>query len=470
MRPGLGTIVNAIDRLEQNMRGMRTSMERAMRRRAKEFERFVNQHGQAAISTMMTIARINRVDVTAYATRAEALEKDAVLNHYRKDENVRGIRKRTEEVNTAWDAWEKLGKQSGGHETYKMVRQFYKDMYTALRAAQDEDIRNLGLDKEATNKLIRLARGDEDVDADVEEGEVHAGVPEKLFPKEYFPFRRFGEHVLIVQVGKRTERERYHFESARERNEFEARRAKELGLKRGSEEYNAAFKRLDGLEDLRDNMSEESFLLSKLFGAVDEIKSPSEGNAEDVSKFKKNLKDKLYQTYLMTLPERNLRKQFIHAELVTGQSADALRVFKVAASQYVSQLPKVVYGNQIQTQIEAAYDSITEGDPAERSQLRSMLNTIVGRTRGAMDPDQQGKVEQVINEFTFLSLMTSIASAAVQPLTIPFQVLPRMVSRYGPVESLRMLGSYTPLLSIVQTARETDPAYWRTLARCTYAG
>lgn len=458
MRPGLGTIINAIDRLEQNMRGMRTSMERAMRRRAKEFERFVNQHGQAAISTVMTIARINRVDVTAYATRAEALEKDAVLNHYRKDENVRGIRKRTEEVNTAWDAWEKLGKQSGGHETYKMVRQFYKDMYTALRAAQDEDIRNLGLDKEATNKLIRLARGDEDVDTDVEEGEVHAGVPEKLFPKEYFPFRRFGEHVLIVQVGKRTERERYHFESARERNEFEARRAKELGLKRGSEEYNAAFKRLDGLEDLRDNMSEESFLLSKLFGAVDEIKSPSEGNAEDASKFKKNLKDKLYQTYLMTLPERNLRKQFIHAELVTGQSADALRVFKVAASQYVSQLPKVVYGNQIQTQIEAAYDSITEGDPAERSQLRSMLNTIVGRTRGAMDPDQQGKVEQVINEFTFLSLMTSIASAAVQPLTIPFQVLPRMVSRYGPVESLRMLGSYTPLLSIVQTARETDPA------------
>ena len=459
LRPGLGSIVNKIDTLEQNMRGMRASMERAMRRRVKEFDSFVAKNGQEVISAMMTIARVNRVDVTAYSSREEALKKDPVLQYQEARNNAKGVRQRTADINTAWDMWDKLGKQPGGHAMYKAVRQFYKDSYATLRAAQDEDIRNLGLDDAATERLIRLARGDLDEDAVVEDGEPHAGVPENLFPKEYFPFRRFGEYVLIVRKGKRAARERYHFESMAERNRFEALRAKELGLQRGTEEYDAVFERINGLENLRDNMSEESFLLGKLFEAVDGIKQPGEEGAKgDTATFKKNLKDKLYQTYLMTLPERSLRKQFIHAELVTGQSADALRVFKVAAAQYASQLPKVTYGNKIQTQIEAAYDTIKGGDPAEREKLTSMLNTIVSRTRGAMDPAERSKTEQVISEFTFLSLMTSVASAAVQPLTLVFQVMPRMVSRYGPIEALRMVSNYTPVLSVVDTVREIDPA------------
>lgn len=457
-RPGLGSIVTGIEQLEQKMRGMRTSMERATRRRVKEFTEFVNKNGQGPISAMMTIARVNRFDPTAYTTRAEALQKDPVLTHYQSDKNTRGVNLRTREINDAWDAWEKLGQQPKGHETYKMVRQFYKDMYSALRAAQDEDIRSLGLDEDATNALIREAHGDIEADATVEEGEAHAGVPEHLFPQEYFPFRRFGEYVLIVQRGKRTERERYHFETRRERNAFEMKRAKELGIERGSDRYGEVFTRLDGLENLRDNMSNESFLLSKLFAAVDEIKEPKEGPTGNTAAYKKSIKDRLYQTYLMTLPERSLRKQFIHAELVTGQSADALRVFKVAASQYVGQLPKVVYGGQIQTQIEAAYDTAKEGDPAERAKLRTMLDTFVGRVRDTMDPAPRSALERRINEFTFLSMMTSVASAAVQPLTLPLQVMPRMLSRYGVGDTLRMLGNYTPLLSLVEAVRDEDPA------------
>ena len=455
MRPGLGSILNDITKLEQNMRGMRGSMQDAMRRRVREVEKFVNKHGQAELSAMMTIARVNKVDVTAHATRAEALKNDKVLNHYGKNNNAKGVKRRTADIDTAWDAWEKLGKLDGGHKTYTQMRQFYKDMYAALRAAQDEDIRNLGLSKEATEKLIREARGDVDEDTVVEDGD-YKGVPENLLPKEYFPFRRFGEHVLLVKTGVRVERERYHFESAQERNEFQEERAQQLGLKRGTKEYEDAFERPNGTA--RDNVTAASFLLSKLFSAVDETKAPEGSTAEDAARFRKSMKDRLYQTYLMTLPERSLRKQFIHAELVTGQSADALRVFRVAASQYAAQLPKVVYGGRIQTQIEAAYDSIKEGDPAERAKLTAMVNTIVDRTRDGIDPPQRSMFEQRVNEFTFLSLMTSIASAAVQPLTLPFQVMPRMVARYGPMQALKMVASYTPLLQSVQAVRETDPA------------
>lgn len=453
IRPGLGSIMEEINRLEQNMRGMRTSMERAMRRRVKELENFVNKYGQGELSAAMIIARVNRVDMTAYANRAEALAKDPVMQHHLQSNNVKGAKKRAGEINTAWDAWEKLGKQKGGHEIYKKVRQFYKDMYAALRAAQDEDIRNLGLDKDATEKLIREARGDIDEDALVDEG-AHKGVPESLFPKEYFPARRFGDHVLLVKADKRSERERYHFESARERNEFQMKRAKQLGVSYDSD----IFTQLQGLENIRDNIKDEGFLLGKLFAAIDDAKTPEGATPEDTAKFRKNMKDRLYQTYLMTLPERSLRKQFIHAELVTGQSADVLRIFRVAAGQYAGQLPKVIYGGQIQKKIEAAYDSIKEGPASERLKLTQMVNTIVSRTRDAIDPPQRSWLEQKINEFTFVSLMTSIASAAVQPLTLPFQVMPRMVARYGPMQALKMVSSYTPLLQMVDAVVDVDPA------------
>lgn len=453
IRPGLGSIIEEMNRLEQNMRGMRTSMERAMRRRVKELENFVNKYGQAELSAAMVIARVNRVDMTAYANRAEALAKDPVMQHHLKNNNAKGAKKRTEDINTAWDAWEKLGKQKGGHEIYKKVRQFYKDMYAALRAAQDEDIRSLGLDPEATENLIREARGDIDEDALVDEG-AHKGVPESLFPKEYFPARRFGDHVLLVKADKRSERERYHFETARERNEFQMKRAKQLGVPYDSD----VFTQLQGLESLRDPNNNENFLLGKLFAAIDDAKTPEGATPEDTAKFRKNMKDRLYQTYLMTLPERSLRKQFIHAELVTGQSADVLRIFRVAAGQYAGQLPKVIYGGQIQKKIEAAYDSIKEGPASERLKLTQMVNTIVSRSRDAIDPPQRSWLEQKINEFTFLSLMTSIASAAVQPLTLPFQVMPRMVARYGPMQALKMVSSYTPLLQMVDAVVDVDPA------------
>ena len=457
MRPGLGSILNDIDKLEQGMRGMRASMERAMQRRVDQVEKFVNKNGQGWLAMTMHLVRVNRVDVTAYTTREEALKNDKVLQFQEGRGNANGVRKRTEEINDAWDAWEKLGEQPGGHETYKRMRQLYKDMYTALRAAQDEDIRNLGLDKQATERLIREARGDIDEDALVDEGD-HKGVPENLFPAEYFPFRRFGEYVLVVQNGKRAQRERYHFESAVERNLFAAKRAKKLGLEVGTKEYEDAIRPMDGLESFRDPDNKESFLLGKLFAAVEEAKAPEGSSEADAKKYRQTLKDRLYQTYLMTLPERSLRKQFIHAELVTGQSADVLRVFRVAATQYAGQLPKVVYGGRIQTQIEAAYDTLKEGDPTERQQLTYMVDTIVQRTRDAVDPDPRSAIEQLVSELTFVSLMTSVASALVQPLTIPLQVLPRMISRYGVGQALKMLGGYTPLLSIVEATKDVDPS------------
>jgi len=460
--PGLGSIIDGIDRLEQNMRGMRTSMRTALSRRVREFEDFVNKNGQGLMASMMTIARVNRVDVTAYANRAEALANDPVIRFEKARNNIKGMRKREKAVNTAWDAWEALGKQPGGHDVYKKVRQFYKDMHTALRAAQDQDIRNLGLDEKSTERLIREARGDMDEDAVTDKEDENPGVPQKLFPKEYFPFRRFGKYALIVKNGKRGERERYHFDTMKERNLFELQVAKKLGIQRGSSEYSATFKQLNGLENLRDDVANnESAMLKRMFEVIDNATTSDTVNEMAGSNAaKESLKNKLYQTYLLTLPERSLQKQLIHAKLVPGQSADVLNVFRTSVAQYSAQLPKVVYGGQIQKQIEAAYDSIdpaSEMDPAERAKITTLVDAFVKRVRDTNDAEAYGWKEQLISSFTFLSLMTSIASAAVQPLTLPFQVMPRMFARYGFKDTFAAVGKYTPVFSLVEASVDVDP-------------
>jgi len=459
--PGLGSIINGIDRLEQNMRGMRTSMRTALSRRFREFEDFVNKSGQGVIATTMTIARVNRVDLTAYATRAEALANDPVIRFEKARNNAKGVTKREKAVNTAWDAWDALGKQPGGHDLYKKVRQFYKDMHIALRAAQDQDIRNLGLNKKATDKLIQEARGDLDVDEDAvtDKDADNPGVPEKLFPKEYFPFRRFGKYALVVKDGKRAERERYHFDTAKERNLFELQVAKKLGIQRGTTRYGETFRQLNGLENLRDDVANnESTMLKRMFKVIDDARLEAGDANGDGTIADESLKNKLYQTYLLTLPERSLQKQLIHAKLVPGQSADVLNVFRTAVAQYSSQLPKVVYGGQIQKQIEAAYDSISnEMDPAERAKVTSLVDAFVKRVRATNDAESYGWKEQFISSFTFLSLMTSIASAAVQPLTLPFQVMPRMFARYGFKDTFAAVGKYTPVFSLVEASVDVDP-------------
>jgi hypothetical protein len=284
-------------------------------------------------------------------------------------------------------------------------------------------------------------------------------VPQKLFPKEYFPFRRFGKYALVVKEGKRTERERYHFDTQKERNIFELQVAKKLGLQRGSAEYNRTFTRLDGLENLRDDVANnEGFMLKRMFDVIDKARTEAADREGGGTIANESLKNKLYQTYLLTLPERSLQKQLIHAKLVPGQSADVLNVFRTAVAQYSAQLPKVVYGGQIQKQIEAAYDSISkEMDPAERAKVTALVDAFVSRVRATNDAEAYGPIEQFISSFTFLSLMTSIASAAVQPLTLPFQVMPRMFARYGFKNTFAAVGKYTPVFSLVEASVDVDP-------------
>jgi len=480
LNPVVGATISQLSNIEPRMRGMRQSMKKALTRRVKEFEKFVKKNTQDVISGTMTIARVNRVDVTSANSLAELLKNDKAANLYRgylvdpsmspaqKAAYKNHLKNREDDIRAAWAAWEKLGQQEGGQQLYKQVRQFYKDMYTALRAEQDDNIRAYGLDEKATDRLIAEAHKGENEEGLTDENDRFPGIPENLFPNEYFPFRRFGNYALLVG-GKGTdiERERYHFESAFERRMWQNKRARQLGLKKGTPEYNATFKQLDSLKDMRDSMAGDSVMLGKMFKIIDEstlmrdFDSTQFATKEQANEAAKNqLKDQLYQTYLMTLPERSLRKQFLHAEKMTGNSADALRIFKNAVNQYSSQLPKLAYGREAQRLIETAYDTIdeTKRDPAEMAKLRTMVDAYVGRYRETVNPTNgPGKIENLTSTFTFFSMLTSAYTAGAQLFSVPMQSMPRMNARYGYAETAKVMGHYMPVFDTVDMFTDVDP-------------
>ena len=342
-------------------------------------------------------------------------------------------------------------------------------MYTAIRSELDEDIRGSGMDAASAERLIDAIHGNSieaDADTLTDEKDRFPGISQKLFPEEYFPFRRFGDYGLLIGGGDTgIERERHHFESAFERNRYETKRARELGMTRGQEGYGDVFKQLDGIEDLKKSIVGDSAMLTEMFKIINNSElmrgfDPSKYSSQEQSDAaaKEELKDKLYQTYLMTLPERSIRKQFIHAELTKGNSSDALRIFKNAAQQYSTQLPKLAYGREAQNLIDNAFDAIKSDNSHDAAMLRTLVNTYVGRYRDTINPKEgPGRFERAISAFTFLQLMTSVTTAAVQPLAM-LQVMPRMITRYGPIQTFKMLDQYMPVWQLADMFTEVDPA------------
>jgi hypothetical protein len=312
---------------------------------------------------------------------------------------------------------------------YKMVRQYYQDAYTATRTILNEQIEALPIDAAAKAKLLKSVRlmheqsisgGTESVDAD--DGTPFAEVSFKNLPEDYFPFKRYGQYWLRVEGGK-AGREFYLFENGTERNLFLIRRARELGI---DPKDPKAFSQGDDISALRKNFQDSSVMLQEMFAAIDGAdtsKAPAD--------FSDDIKDQLYQIYLQTMPERSFRKQFIHADKVTGFSADILRNFKTSAVAYSNQLAKLKYSTDISNTIIRAKDSL-EGMPADmRGRLELFVNEMSIRANEEINPPEQGKVATRINQFAFIMLLTSAASAATQMASVPIMVMPTLAQTYG---------------------------------------
>jgi hypothetical protein len=456
-----------VDKLQQQMSAMRTNMLAASADKADQLGAFIRKNGMETLSDAMHLARIKEVSPTKYTDRADALKNDADIKFYEAkiaDPNtapasVTGYKgqltQRKKDIDAVFAAWEKLGKQKGGHDIYKMVRQFYIDNYNLTRNLLDEQINELQIDPAAKANLMKSIRLMHEQAAVRDDA---TGKKTKALPEEYFPLSREGKYWLRISGGPNG-REFWLFENGVDRNVFLKQRAKKLGLKEDDPKISAG----DDVTTLRKDYAAGSELLQEMFGTIDSLavnpkfdssKFPDAATANQA--FKDELKDQLYQTYLMTMPERSYRKQFLHAEKVTGFSADVFRNFKISATKIANQAAKLKYSTKILNQVDAARSTL-DGMPAlERAKLELFVNEISKRAQEEINPPEQGAFVTGVNQFAFIMLLTSAASAATQMASIPIMVMPNLQQQYGYKDSSVKLAKYMNFLKSVGVTK-LDP-------------
>jgi hypothetical protein len=362
-----------IDDLQNEMAAMRARLLASSAKKADELATFIRKNGSVVLSDTMHLARLERVSPTQYANVTTALANDPVIKHYEKliadpsktvqqKAAYKGKRNtRADAITKMYTQWDKLGKQKGGHDMYTMVREFYKDNYTATRTLLDDQINAMQIDAAAKAKLLKSVRLMQEQTLSGEDKELD-GMKQNAIPEDYFPLKRDGKYWLRVAKGP-TGREFYLFPNGTARNLFLTRRAKELGLDKND---GSMFSKGDDINSLRKDFQDSSVMLQEIFANIEKVTTNPK---YDTSKYesaeaanaalKEELKDQIYQTYLMTMPERSFRKQFLHAEKITGFSADVLQNFKTSATSYANQLSKLKYGIPMSNELQAARDSLT---------------------------------------------------------------------------------------------------------------
>lgn len=450
-----------VDELVERMAGSRLSMEKAFAKKADKlarFTRYARKSSRQALSDAMHLARLESVSPTEFADRQDALANDArvveltkLLNDPRTNPDelnaITGKKNAREaSINKVFDAWERLGNVKDGQGMYRMVRTFYKDMNVLHRTLLDARIDRLNLSGAVNDpttpkgKLMMSVRR-------MFEGSDFAGID------EYFPFMRHGEYWLRVNGPEG--REFYMFDNGTDRNKFLNIRAAQIGIDPNDPK---AFDAGDNTRALRDKYSGESKILGEMFDVINQhfantnIPNAANMSADELVAAQKTqaaaleqLKDSLYQTYLMTMPEQSYRKQFLHADNVTGFSSDVFRNFKVSATKMASQSAKLAYGDLINAEVQSGYDSL-EGMPAIlRSKMRLFVDEVGLRADAEINPEPDNIYATGLNQLGYFWMLSGVATAITQTTSIPIMVMPILNDEYGYGKSAAKFTKYMQL-------------------------
>ncbi|MFZ4654137.1 MAG: PLxRFG domain-containing protein [Methylococcaceae bacterium] len=443
--PGL----KEIDDFTQKMSGMRTSMLDAYAKKTDELAEWLVSHkgGDKILGNAMHLARLKGVTPDAHATAIDAVAADPKIKAIEaqindpatpaeKLSNLKGqVTRRKNDIQIVYDVWEQLGKLEGGHEMYKMVRQFYKDNYSLTRNLLDE-------------RIERLQELPGDVaDEKSPKGQLMAEIrkmQEKDAIKEYFPLMRHGA-VWLREAG--ADKGFILFDSASQRELYKIKKARDAGKSVEQMFTDNQMSEGNDINSLRRTNQRESAMLKNMFEIIDGAKMDELSSEE--------LKDQLYQTWLMTLPEASIRKQFLHAENVAGFSADVFRNFTESANRIASQIPRLKYADQTEAQITRAKDSLA-GNP-EQAKLGLFIDAVSRRAIEQLNPPDPNTLASLATRYAYYMLLTGAMSAAVQLVAVPVMIYPVMAARYGVGRASAKFAAYSNILNSMGYQAKLSP-------------
>jgi len=467
--------IKVVNNAVEDMAGMRTKMIRELAEKTPQWIEFGRkfERGARTLGDVMHASTLLGIDPTQHADLATALRNDAQLKQLRVDyqaaiadptkspgqrSKLKGdVTKRENDLKAVYEGgvvqnpytgekyqiegWTQLGKYGNGegHRVFRMARDSYRDTFDLHQKLLTDKINKSGIPAASKAKLI---------------AEITQGFQEAKQLGVYFPLMRYGNFWL--RIGKGKSGEYYMFESAAARNNYARMRAEESGRTLDqaleAQEYDVG----DNLDQIRNDIVESSRMLKSIFNALESNSTtdPTTGKVgiTDVAA----IKDQVYQMFLMTLPDRDMRKRFTHRQGKTGFSADVLRNFIVNQHTAANQLSRLAYADKIRLGIGSAYAELA-GNP-DKLKLSAFVDEIAMRAGAEMTPAipngfDWDKMASIGNQAVFYYMLTSPKSAIVQMTQLPVVGMPALLARYGLADTLKVTARYTNLFDKLGTTK-----------------
>ena len=258
----------------------------------------------------------------------------------------------------------------------------------------------------------------------------------------YFPLMRYGDFFL--RVGKGRSREYYLFESESARNYF----ARQLAKQTGNRTYEQLIEDQEmsvgtrGQETIRKEIRSSSQILKDVFDLIEKTNGLPDTE---------QLKDQVYQMYLMTLPEADIRKRFSHRKGITGFSGDVLRNFIVSQSTSANQLARLEYSDELRGAV-AGMEAELVGNP-NASKIAPYVREMSGRALEESNPTADdsffSSVAGLGTSFVFYWLLSAPKSALIQFTQLPISGLPVLSREFGGARASATMARYTTRLPIL---------------------
>jgi hypothetical protein len=504
--PEIHKLARLVGDTVSKMGALRASLTQAAESVVRGMDDFTREYGSEALAELRFTARINGVDPLAFGTVEAALKGDAVLkpiedallkNSNNKAETrrlideikaqvaktsdttqvfkdkvrlstpvraklnalaklaidnskvtlkVEQLAARTQEVRDTYIAKEALSKQKGGLALYKAERDYHKDMFDARVALLDESGKDSFNPEQA--KQVRKVRAEimREVQSPEERqkgGDLFWDIDPELFAKDYFPMVRDGDYWLRVSEDVKARREEalYVFKSARELAKAQRQLAKQLGVDPNDR---TVLKTGNRLADLQNTIRSEDELMKRVFDIVDKAKSQfkASGNVD-----MQELVDAIYQTYLLTTPERSARRRFMHAKEIAGFSLNVYDNFRKQVATNANELTKLAYAGKVRADVAGLKAAINTPDRPgkEAVMLDDFARELEFRAEQEINPPPAGTLNAVINvlnRVSFLYFLTSAKTALTNFANLPIRVVPRFWRDYGYAEGTAMWLNY----------------------------
>jgi hypothetical protein len=476
------TNLKTVNQTVTDMAGMRAKMIRELAEKTPEWIEFNRKYEQGgiALGDVMNASTLLNVDPSANPDVATALQNDAqlkqlnteyqaALNDPAKTPKQRSaakarVTKRENDIKVVYEGgtvtnpdtnesytmegWNKLGKygKGKGHEIYKMAKDTYENTFNMHMQVLTDKISKSNIPGTASNpntpkgKLI---------------AEITKNFQEAMKLGVYFPLMRYGNYWLRIGKGKKGEF--YMFESATARNYYAEKRAEESGKTLDEMKESQEFDVGDDLRDLRKEFEDSSQMLKDIFKALEDSSQVDPNTGKTGISDVDALKDQVYQMYLMTLPERDIRRKFTHRQGKTGFSADVIRNFIVSQHTAANQLSRLSYSDKLRLAIGSAYAELA-GNP-DKLKLSAFVDEIAMRAAAEMSPPAPGEfnwdsVASVANQAVFYYMLTSPKSALVQMTQLPVVGLPVLSAEYGVGKATATALRYSNLFNKLGTTKK----------------